>query len=214
MSAQTQKRRRRRRGAGVAQQREGIALVLAMTAIAVLGVMLADMHESTSTAFVVASNQRDTLRAEYLARSSIDLTRMLVMREPAMRAAIAPIYQLLVGRPPPQLPVWVYADELLGPFCNPDGANGGLDAAGIDSAAVEGLGHIGGSCSVVAVAENSKTNVNDPLNLNADQARNSMAMQVFRSLSPHIGKPAAVSSELPTIRVVTRLRSGLPGSPS
>ncbi len=179
MSAQAQRRRKRRRGAGVAQQREGIALVLAMTAIAVLGVMLADMHESTSTAFVVASNQRDTLRAEFLARSSIDLTRMLVMREPAMRATIAPIYQLLVGRPPPQLPVWVYADELLGPFCNPDGANGGLDAAGIDSAAVEGLGHIGGSCSVVAVAENSKTNVNDPLNLNADQARNSMAMQVF-----------------------------------
>ncbi len=42
----------------------------------------------------------------------------------------------------------------------------------------------------------------------------SMAMQVFRSDSPHIGKPAAVSSELPTIRLVTSSRSGLPSSPS
>jgi len=178
----TAQRRRKSRAGGDARGREGIALVIAMTAVAVLGVMLADMHESTSTAYVVATNQRDALRAEYLARSSVDLTRMLVMREPQMRATIAPIYQLLVGRPPPQLPVWTFADELLVPFCGEGGGNAGLDAAGIDSSAVEGLGATGGACSVVSVAENSKTNVNDPLNLDADPARQSMAMQVFAML--------------------------------
>lgn len=161
------------------RSREGIALILAMTAIAVLGVMLADMHESTSTSFVVATNQRDTLRAEYLAKSSIDLTRMLVMREPQVRAVVTVMYAPLMGRAPPQLPIWKFADALLGPFCNPEGDSGGLDAAGIDSGAVEGLGDIGGSCSVMSVAENSKTNVNDPLNLEAIAARQSMAMQVF-----------------------------------
>jgi len=173
---------RRGRASGDARRQEGIALVLAMTAVAVLGVMLADMHESTSTSFVVATNQRDTLRAEYLAKSSIDLTRMLVMREPQVRAVVTMMYQPLMGRAPPQLPIWKFADVLLAPFCSPEGANGGLDAAGIDSSAVEGLGDIGGSCSVSAVAENSKTNVNDPLNLDATAARQSMAMQVFAML--------------------------------
>ena len=180
-------RARRRRGGGDAlasirrakRGREGIALILAMTAIAVLGVMLADMHESTSTSFVVATNQRDTLRAEYLAKSSIDLTRMLVMREPQVRAVVTMVYAPLMGRAPPQLPIWKFADALLGPFCNPEGDSGGLDAAGIDSGAVEGLGDIGGSCSVQAVAENSKTNVNHPLNLPPPEARQSMAMQIF-----------------------------------
>jgi hypothetical protein len=42
----------------------------------------------------------------------------------------------------------------------------------------------------------------------------SMAMHVFRSDSPHIGNPAAVSSELPTIKLVTSVRSGLLASPA
>ena len=41
-----------------------------------------------------------------------------------------------------------------------------------------------------------------------------MAMQVLRSDSPHMGKPAAVSSELPTIRLVTSFAaSGCPLRP-
>ena len=42
----------------------------------------------------------------------------------------------------------------------------------------------------------------------------SMAMQVFSSDSPHMGKPAAVSSELPTMRLETSRRMGLSGSAS
>jgi general secretion pathway protein K len=160
-------------------RREGIALVLAMVTVTVLGAMLADMHQSTSTAFAVAMTQRDDMRAEYLARSSVDLTRMLVMREPQIRAVIEPLYRALTQKALPQLPVWLYANEVLVPFCDFDEAAAGLSGAGIDLGGVQGLGNTGGRCSVVAVAENSKVNVNDPLNLDGDQAKRSLAMQMF-----------------------------------
>ena len=78
--------RRRSRKSGELRKKEGIALIIAMTALAVLAVMLADMHENTSTAFAIANSERDQLKAEVLARSSIDLTRMLVSKEPQIRA--------------------------------------------------------------------------------------------------------------------------------
>ncbi|MBK8170100.1 MAG: general secretion pathway protein GspK [Sandaracinaceae bacterium] len=173
------KRRARSRASGGVRKKEGIALVLAMTAVAVLAVLLADMHESTSTSFAIATSERDALKAEMLARSSIDLTRMLIGREPEIRATVAPMLQMLTGHSPPQLPIWMYADTLLAPFCDFDNSHEGLDAAGIDFSGVQGLGHIGGECHILGLAENSKINVNMPLFLQGDEARKSEAMQLF-----------------------------------
>lgn len=175
----SKKRRSRKRASGRVRKKEGIALVLAMTAVAVLAVLLADMHEGTSTSFAIATSERDSLKAEMLARSSLDLTRLLIGREPAIRASVAPIFQMMIGRAPPQLPLWMYADQLLAPFCDFDNSHEGLDAAGIDFSGVQGLGHIGGECHVLGLAENSKVNVNMPLNLQGDEARKSEAMQLF-----------------------------------
>ena len=186
-------RSRRRNRSGGMRQREGIALIIAMTALAVLAVLLADMHENTSTAFVVATNARDELRAEVLARSSIDLTRMLVSKEPQIRLIVGPIFQMMIGRPPPQLPVWRFADELLTPFCSYGDSKSGLASAGIDFSAVEGLGKTGGECHIDAMAENSKINVNDPLLLDGMQAKKSISTQFyslmggFQSPNPYAG---------------------------
>ncbi len=160
-------------------RRDGVALVMAISAVAILTVVLADMHESTSTAHAIATNERDSLRAEYMAKSGLNLTRLLVAQEPQIRRIVTPMFQLLVGRPPPMLPVWSFANELLAPFCDYKNAKENSAAGGIDWRNAEGLDHAPGTCEVVSFAENSKINVNQPLTLGGDVARRSVAMQLF-----------------------------------
>lgn len=156
-----------------------MALVVVMSAIAILAVMLADMHENTSTEFAIATNQRDQLRAEYMAKSGINLTRLLVKEEPRIGQTVAPFYQMLLGRQPPQMPVWRLANEILQPFCDYEASRENATSAGIDLGAATGMGDLPGRCEIQALAENSMINVNDPLLRDGDQARRSVAMQVF-----------------------------------
>jgi general secretion pathway protein K len=162
-----------------AARERGLALVIAMTAIAILAVVLADMHESTTSSYVVATTERDQLRAEYMAKSGLNLTRLLVSQEPAIRTVVTPMYQLVTGRAPPMLPVWRYTDGILRPFCNYDALEGMTNTVGVDFATAEGLGDTGGTCEVIALAENSMLNVSDPLSFDGDRARTSVAMQMF-----------------------------------
>jgi general secretion pathway protein K len=147
--------------------------------IAILAVLLADMHQSTSTALAVAANQRDRLQAEYAARSGMNLTRLLVANEPAIRQIVTPIYQMLLGRPPPQLPIWAMANDVLAPICRFEETQETAAAAGVDITGIRGLGDDPGTCEILALAENSKINVSDPLLRDGDEARRSISMQLF-----------------------------------
>jgi general secretion pathway protein K len=168
-----------RRRRGTSRREQGVALIMVLGAVAILAVLLTDMHESTSTAHSVATAERDRLQAEYLAKSGLNLTRLLVESEPQIRQAFAPLYMAMFQRPPPQLPVWTVANVLLRPFCDFEGSEGSLLSSGIDVRGVEGLGGLPGTCQIKAIAENSKVNVNSPLNLTGDRARRSIAMQLF-----------------------------------
>lgn len=174
--------RRRRNGQHrpvVSPRRKGIALVMAMIAVAILGVMLSDLYETTSSSLLVATAERDQLKAEYLAKSSINLTRLLVAREPEIRQMAAPMYQMVFGRAPPQLPVWTCANDILQPFISDQGAIRASADLGFDLSQAEGLADPGGKCEIISLAENSKININSPLRLGGDQARKSVAMQLF-----------------------------------
>lgn len=166
---------RRRRSSR--DRRSGIALVLAMTVIAILAVLLADLQEGTSTDYAVAASLRDNLRAEYMAKSGINLTRLLVANEPRIRQVVTPLYVMALGRQPPELPVWSFADALLQPFCQYEEAQT-LDV-GVDFGAAEGLGNNPGTCAIRAVAENGKINVNSPLSRKGDTAKREVALQIF-----------------------------------
>lgn len=157
----------------------GVALILALITITILAVVLADMHESTATSYALAQTQEDRLKAEYLARSGISLTRMIIGAEPQIRQVVGPVYQAMVGRPPPQLPVWSYANDLLQPFCNYEAARGMREVTGVDFSAAEGIGNTGGRCELVSFAENSKLNLNEPLHMDGDPARLNVAQLVF-----------------------------------
>jgi general secretion pathway protein K len=161
------------------KRQEGVALIIAITTVAILGVMLADMHETTGTAFAVSSSQRDALQAEYMAKSALNLTRLLIGKEPEVRRFVDPLYRAATGRPAPQLPVWNFIDDLIAPFCTPEDQRGTLVQLGVDFGDTTGFEDLPGECHVVAVSENGKINVNDPLFLDGERARNSVATQLF-----------------------------------
>lgn len=135
---------------------------MSLIAIAVLAVLVTDLHETTGMSFAAAVAERDQLKAEYLARSGINLTRMMIGQERNLRQIIAVPYRLLLKRPPPQLPIWKFTDALLAPFANYDAARYDIASLGVDLTRTEGLGKIDGTFEVQASAENGKVNVNDP----------------------------------------------------
>jgi len=161
------------------QREEGVALILVMTVLALMSVLIVDMQTNTSTAFQVATTERDRLKAEYIAKSGMNLTRLLIAREPAIRAQLGPLYTMATKRPPPQLNVWAFANELMAPFNDLEGAKQEGANIGIDFSQMEGLKDLGGRFDVVAFPENGKINVNNALFLQGTEAKQSMAMQMF-----------------------------------
>jgi general secretion pathway protein K len=144
--------RRRRRESGV-------ALIMVLSAIAVMIVMLAEFQDDAGSEFAAAIASRDSVQAEYMARSALNLSRLLVAAEPTMRQAVAPLFAL-AQRTVPQIPVWEYADRILGVFNSQAGAQDFLGLSGLDPSRGKNLGMRGGSFEVVIVDEDAKINVN------------------------------------------------------
>lgn len=170
---------RRPRPTRESERKAGIALVVVMTVITMLTVLAAELLQNSSTAFQVATSERDRLRAEYLAKSGLNLTRLLIANEPAIRQIVAPLYQMAVQRPPPQLNVWDFGDMLLAPFAGQDSSETLAGETGIDFGMMEGLTDTHGTFEVLTVPENAKINVNKPLFFSGDDARKNIAMQLF-----------------------------------
>ncbi len=142
-----------------ASKNRGIALIMVLGAITVLTVFLVELQEDTSASLAAALSERDQIRAEYAAKSAVSISRLLVASEPAVRARIAPLFQLM-GRNPPQIPVWAFADQVLGAFNGGEGAQSFAALAGIDATASKntGLGDV--VFEVRIVDEDSKLNLN------------------------------------------------------
>ncbi|HXN40481.1 MAG TPA: type II secretion system minor pseudopilin GspK, partial [Myxococcaceae bacterium] len=69
--------RRRARGASSRSQR-GVAMIIAVVAIAILTVVATEFAYNSRVDLQMATNQRDEIRAYYLARSGIGLSRLLL----------------------------------------------------------------------------------------------------------------------------------------
>jgi general secretion pathway protein K len=132
---------------------------MVLGAISVMVVMLAEFQDDASAEFAAAAAARDSVQAEYFARSAVNLSRLLVAAEPTMRSAIAPLF-MLMKRAPPQLPVWQYADRILGAFNDKEAAQDFTGLSMLDLSQGKNLGLKGGRFEVVIVDEDSKINVN------------------------------------------------------
>lgn len=159
----------------------GIALVMVVGAIAILTVMLAEFQDETSAELAAATAQRDSLQAEYTARSAVNLSRLLIASEPTMRKSIAPLF-MLMKRNPPQLPLWEFSDRLLGIFNDPDSSRGSAASLGIDVTQGKNLGLPNGAWELSIVDEDSKINMN--LGAANDIAHIRLAKEVMGLLAP------------------------------
>jgi general secretion pathway protein K len=94
-----------------------------------------------------------------MARSAVNLARLLIASEPTMRKAIAPLFMFL-KKTPPQLPVWEFSDRFLGAFNDQEASADFGSTLGIDPNQGKNLGMPGGRWELVIVDEDSKINVN------------------------------------------------------
>jgi len=171
---------RAKRRARRARER-GIALIMVLGAIAVLTVMLAEFQDETSTELAAALADRDGVQAEYMARSAINLARLLLAAEPTMRTAVAPLF-MLMKKTPPQLPVWEFSDRILGAFNDAEGAGNFASTVGLDLSLGKNLGMPGGRFDLSIVDEDSKINVN--LGAANDIAHIRLAREIMGLIGP------------------------------
>lgn len=149
-------RRARRRSR---REQRGVALIMVLGAITVLTIMLTEFQDETGSELSSAVQERDSLKAEYAAKSAVNLSRLLLAAEPTIRKAVAPLF-LLMRRGPPQIPVWEFADQVLGAFNDADGAAAFKGLAGVDISEGKNLGLDGAGFLVRVIDEDSKINVN------------------------------------------------------
>jgi general secretion pathway protein K len=145
-----------------------VALILVLSALTLLTVMLTEFQASAGADLSSAIEQRDAVKAEYAAKSAINLSRLLIAAEPSIRASIAPIVMMLMQtRSPPQLPVWKFADSVLGAFNDEAGMQAFSTMSGLPVAGGEHLGMEGASFQLSIVDEDSKINFNVPAKANS-----------------------------------------------
>jgi general secretion pathway protein K len=163
------------------RQERGVALIMVLGAIAVMVVMLADFQDDAGAEFAAATAVRDGVQAEYFARSAVNLSRLLIAAEPTMRAAIAPLFMLMKSTPP-QLPVWGYADRILGAFNDKEASQDFAGLGGFDLSLGKNLGLKGGRFEVVIIDEDSKINVN--MGASNEIAHIRLAKQLMSQMGP------------------------------
>jgi len=143
-------------------KRRGVALVMVLGALTVLTVMLTEFQDETSAELGSALAERDALRAEYAARSAVNLSRLLLAAEPTIRKSLAFMGPLMGAGTLPQLPVWQLADELLGAFNDEARQESFAQLTSVDLSQGKGLAMEGVSFDVQIVDEDSKLNLNVP----------------------------------------------------
>jgi general secretion pathway protein K len=146
---------RRRLNQPVTRQ-QGIALVVVATTIAVLAAVLGDFAYNSRVDLEAAANGRDQLRAEYLARSGIQLARLLikvqqtVLDQPQVRKFIGDVQ------------IGDFAPYLMKAFGGADDERAGLGSLlGIDTSQMKGLG-VGKNASfdVEMTSDDGRLNLN------------------------------------------------------
>lgn len=163
------------------KRERGIALVLVLGALTILAVMLTDFQDETSAELGSALSARDGLKAEYAARSAISLSRLLIAAEPTIRKAIAPLF-MLMGGPPPQIPVWQFADQVLGAFNDSSGMLKFSQLASVNLEKGKKLGMEGAGFDIEIIDEDAKIDLNNAWRDPLTQTR--LAAQIMGLIGP------------------------------
>lgn len=129
--------------------------------LALLTVMLTEFQDEASAELGSSVSARDSVRAEYAAKSAVNLGRLLLASEPTIRNSAGMMLSMLTGGgKPPQIPVWKFADAFLGAFNDEIGREAFQGLSGLNLAEGKNLGMEGAGFRLEIVDEDSKLNVN------------------------------------------------------
>jgi general secretion pathway protein K len=137
-------------------RQKGIALVIVATTIAVLGAVLGDFSYNARVDLEAAANARDQLRAEYLARSGIQLARILIKVQQSV------LDQSSVRKFIGDVQIGDFAPYLMKAFGGADDERAGLGSLlGIDTSQMKGMG-VGKNASfdVEMTSDDGRLNIN------------------------------------------------------
>ena len=75
----------------------GVALIMALLLIALVGTVVADFQYSSQVGYQLAINSRDQLQAEYNALSAMRLRALILKQSGKLKSALLPLMGLLAG---------------------------------------------------------------------------------------------------------------------
>ena len=146
----------------------GIALIMVMIVLTILISVLAEFSMNTRLNYGVATNLRDDLKAYYLARSGMNLGRVIMHFSSDLNAALSSI----PGLPP--IPLSLLSGVLMEPFNSGSvGGSLGIDLSGVTT--TEGLGDLDGMFTVSPEEECG-------INLMPNAARREATVRTLESL--------------------------------
>ena len=136
-------------------RQSGFALLVVVVSVAVLGAVVSEFGYNARVEFEAAANARDQLRAEYLARSGINLSRLLIK---VQSSVVDPINKQLRS----DFQITQFAPFLLGAFGGDADERAGVGSMlGLDAKALNGMSAgRGGSFDVKFDTEDGKININ------------------------------------------------------
>jgi general secretion pathway protein K len=183
-----------------------VALIVVLTWIAMMVALVGEFTYGTSVDAAQAANARDELRAHYLARSAVNLSRLLIkiqkqFVDPVMGQAQQMLGQMMGGGAGGasggsgggglgfSLRVTDYAGPLMGFFSGSKDEVAGLGSLiGIDTSGVKGLGLKAGHFDAEITAEDGKIDLNCGSGVPNADARNKQIV-VFRLLTAMMYSP-------------------------
>src|SRR5262249_37918516 len=135
-------------------RQSGFALVVVTMTVAILAAVVGEFGYNARVEMESAANARDQLRAEYLARSGVNLSRLLIKVQTSVLDPLGTQFKM-------DIQIADFAPFLMKAFGSSDGAEelGGL--LGVNAGLIKGLGvGKGATFDVVMGAEDGKINVN------------------------------------------------------
>lgn len=142
----------------------GVALLLSLVTIAILSAAVVEYSYDNRVNLALASNERDQLKAYFLARSSLNLSRLLLSFQFALQDEsketdddMGKLISRAMRRS--NFQIYQYVDLLMGPF-NSGKIESPIGGINLDDTGVEGFGDFTGEMTAKVAPEEGKIDIN------------------------------------------------------